>query len=157
MNETVASIVGEEIGRRVIERFYPEFVPPPPVVNDSLKESQDDPTAFDVNAEMRETRIRVDEFLVEGRVEEAETYMEERRQFLWENGHRFRKINQAFFAFFGAYAETPGEQGDDPIGPALLALREDSSTLREFLDRVSPITSLEDLQDLSVDLGTGSS
>ena len=28
INETVASIVGDEISRRVVERFYPEQVPP---------------------------------------------------------------------------------------------------------------------------------
>ena len=30
MNETVAAIAGKEIGRAVIERFYPQFLPPPP-------------------------------------------------------------------------------------------------------------------------------
>jgi hypothetical protein len=87
-------------------------------------------------------------------VEEAEDYMEERRQFLWDNGYRIRKLNQAFFAFYGAYADTPGEQGNNPIGPALLALRDNSTTLRDFLDRVSPITTLEDLQEATAGLET---
>src|SRR5690606_11700501 len=29
INETIASIFDQEIGSRVIERYYPEFVPPP--------------------------------------------------------------------------------------------------------------------------------
>jgi hypothetical protein len=152
INETVASIVGEEVGRLVIERYYPEFVPPPPVSQALSNELEENIEAFDFNGEMRLTRITVDELLAEQKVEEAETYMEERRQFLWDNGYRIRKLNQAFFAFFGAYADTPGEQGDDPIGPALLGLREDSDTLREFLDRVSPITSLEQLLEASEEL-----
>jgi hypothetical protein len=72
--------------------------------------------------------------------------MEERRQFLWDNGYRLRKLNQAFFAFYGAYADTPGEQGDDPIGPAILTVRETSQNLREFMDRMASIRSIEALQ-----------
>jgi len=152
INETVASIVGEEIGRLVIERYYPELLPPPPPAPRPSVEIEEDPEAFDLSKALRETRIRVDELLAEGEIEEAEQYMEERRQFIWDNGYRIRKINQAFFAFYGAYADTPGEQGDDPIGPALLALRDDSSSLREFLDRVSPITTFEDLLGATSDL-----
>lgn len=155
MNETIASIVGEEIGRKVIQRFYPEYVEPPPPAADASGTAAEDPDAFDFNLEMRETRIRVDELLGQGKVEEAESYMEERRQFLWDNGYRLRKLNQAFFAFYGAYADTPGEQGDDPIGPAILALRDDSGSLREFLDRISPITSLEELQEAVEALAAG--
>ncbi len=154
INETVASIVGEEVGQLVIERFYPEFVPPPPPVSDPTTEIEEDPDVFDFNGEMRITRIGVDELIAAGKVDEAEDYMEERRQFLWDNGYRIRKLNQAFFAFYGAYADTPGEQGDNPIGPALLALRDNSTTLRDFLDRVSPITTLEDLQEATAGLET---
>ncbi len=151
INETVASIVGEEIGRLVIERYYPELAPPPPAT-EPLVEIEEDPDAFDLSKALRETRIKVDELLAGEKVEEAEDYMEERRQFILDNGYRIRKINQAFFAFYGAYADTPGEQGDDPVGPALLALRDDSSSLHEFLDRVSPITTFEDLLEVTSDL-----
>jgi len=152
MNETIASIVGEEVGRMVVERFYPEFVPPPPPETDSSVVIDEDPDAFDLSSQLRTTRIHVDELLAAGSVDEAEEYMEERRQFIWDNGYRIRKINQAFFAFYGAYADTPGEQGDDPIGPALLALRDGSSTLREFMDRISAMTSLDDLQEATLEL-----
>ena len=39
----------------------------------------------------------MDELLDDGRVEEAEAYMEERRRFFGENGFHIRKLNQAFF------------------------------------------------------------
>ena len=45
------------------------------------------PGQFDYNREMRQTRLRVDELLAEGKVEEAEAYMEERRQLFVEQGH----------------------------------------------------------------------
>jgi hypothetical protein len=109
----------------------------------------DDPRPFDFGREMAQTRVRVDELLAQGEVQQAEEYMEQRRQFFWENGYRIRKLNQAYFAFYGAYADAPGEQGDDPIGPALLAIRNDSDTLAEFMNRVSAITSLDKLQEES--------
>lgn len=143
VNETAASIVGTEIGKRVIERYYPEFVRPEQ--EPEAQAGPEEPPAFDFNAEMAKTRSHVDELLAQGRVEEAEQYMEERRQFFWDQGYRIRKLNQAYFAFYGAYAETPGEQGDDPIGPAVVAVRDSSPSLRVFLDRLAPITSIEAL------------
>lgn len=149
INETVASIVGDEIGAKVIEQFYPQYTP---VESADVAEPLDDSEEseqFDINQELAETRNQVDKLLIDGAVSEAEEYMEERRQYFWDNGHRIRKINQAFFAFFGAYADVPGEQGDDPIGPAILAVREDSASLREFLNRMGSITSSEALQNVA--------
>ncbi|UCG26344.1 MAG: hypothetical protein JSW55_10305 [Chloroflexota bacterium] len=155
INETVASIFGDEIGAKVIERFYPEFVPPPAdkQAAERTENEADSAPPFEFNQEMAETRIHVDELLTEGKVEEAEAYMEERRQFFWDNGYRIRKLNQAYFAFYGAYADAPGEQGADPIGPALLAIREDSDTLAEFMDRVASISSFEGFQAEAAGLG----
>jgi hypothetical protein len=149
INETVASIFGDEIGARVIERYYPELAPPPaPAIEENLSESESDaPPVFNFSHEMAETRITVDKLLAEGEVQQAEEFMEQRRQFFWDNGYRIRKLNQAYFAFYGAYADTPGEQGDDPIGPALLALRSNSNSLAEFMRQVASVTSLEKLQE----------
>jgi len=148
MNETVASIFGDEVGARVIERYYPEFIAEPEEPAAPPSEADPDlPPPFDFRAEMAETRNRVDDLLAQNEVEQAEDYMEERRQFFWENGHRIRKLNQAYFAFYGAYAGVPGEQGDDPIGPAILAIRESSLNLRDFMDRMASLTSQEALRD----------
>jgi len=147
MNETVASILGDAVGAKVIERYYPEFIPPTEEDSgDPPEPNPNDPPPFDFSAEMAQTRRRTDELLAEGHVDEAEIYMETRRQFFWDNGYRIRKLNQAFFAFYGAYADTPGEQGEDPIGPMIVAIRESSSDLREFMDRMGSVTSLESLQ-----------
>jgi hypothetical protein len=43
-----------------------------------------------------------------GKVELAEEFMEERRQFFWKKGYHIRKLNQAYFAFHGAYAGRRG-------------------------------------------------
>ncbi len=81
---------------------------------------------------MHATRVRVDELLAAGRVEEAEQYMEERRALFVENGYMIRKLNQAYFAFYGSYADQPGATGSDPIGPALRELRYYSPSLHDL-------------------------
>jgi hypothetical protein len=89
----------------------------------------------------------VDRLLAEGEIEAAETYMEVRRELFWENGYRIRKLNQAYFAFYGAYADEPGgAAGADPVGAAVRALRAESTSLADFLNRLSWMTSFEQLQ-----------
>jgi hypothetical protein len=148
MNETAANIAGKEIGRAVLERYYPEYLPLSLNADEAVQPAPpSEPLAFDFRAEMHETRIIADHLLEEGRIDEAEEYMEERRQFLWDNGYQIRKLNQAYFAFYGAYADVPGgPAGEDPVGPAVVALRTQSVTLAEFLKRISWMTSFEDLQ-----------
>ena len=97
--------------------------------------------------EMHITRVRVDELLAEGKVEEAESFMEARRIIFLRNGYLIRKLNQAYFAFHGAYAEVPeGAAGEDPVGPAVRLLREESGSLGEFLKRMAWMNSFDDLE-----------
>ena len=148
INETAASIAGKEIGRALLERYYPELVPPPPPPPAPTDEQAPAPEApsFDFRAQMHETRVTADELLAEGKIEEAEEYMEQRRQFLWENGYRIRKLNQAYFAFYGAYADLPGgAAGEDPVGAAVRELRAQSPSLAAFLKRISWMYSFEQL------------
>ena len=154
MNETTASIAGKEIGQAVIKRYYPELVPPAPAPGDANAPAQQ-PAApvFDFNAEMRTTRVNVDQMLAEGKIDQAEQYMEARRVFFWDNGYHIRKLNQAYFAFYGAYADQPGgAAGEDPVGAAVRALRGESPDLAAFLKRISWMWSFRQLQQA---VGTG--
>ncbi len=147
MNETAASIAGKEIGRAVVARFYPERLPPPPAPPESARDKEAAPPAFDFRAEMHRTRVTVDRLLAEGKIEEAEAYMEQRRRVFWEHGYHIRKLNQAYFAFYGAYAATPGgAAGNDPVGEAVRRLRAQSPTLAAFLRRIASMRSFEALQ-----------
>jgi hypothetical protein len=152
INETVANIFGREVGALVVQRYYPELAPPP-APSPPAPPAPAEPPAFDFQAEMAATRVVVDELLAEGRIDEAEAHMEERRQFFVEHGYRIRKLNQAYFAFYGAYADVPGATGADPIGPAVVTIRERSQTLRDFMDRVAPVTTLEDLHQVATSMG----
>ena len=164
MNETTASIAGDEIGVLVIERFYPErmaALQPDPHEEDASSPSLslisfpfEHPTPgdflrppFNFRAQMHETRITTDALLAEGKIEEAEAYMEERRHVFLQNGYLLRKINQAYFAFYGAYADSPGgAAGEDPVGPAVRALREKSESLADFVNTISWMWKFEQLQ-----------
>jgi len=155
INETVASIVGREVGRRVVARYYPELLPPEPEPAPEPEDPEEEPSqpvGFDFRLEMRETRIQVDELLAEGRVEEAEAYMERRREVFVEEGYAIRKLNQAYFAFHGAYAARPGAAGEDPIGPAVRELFARSPDLRVFVDQVAGVTTLHDLEKVLEEL-----
>ncbi len=153
MNETTANISGDEVGRRVLELYYPELLAPSPSRNLILfnppapPRSSSSQTGFDFRAEMRTTRVTADELLAAGKIAEAEAYMEQRRQLFWDNGYLIRKLNQAYFAFFGAYADAPGgAAGEDPVGPAVRALREQSPTFKDFIETIAWMTSFEQLQ-----------
>jgi hypothetical protein len=153
MNETTAEMIGGELGRMVIEHYYPERVPPPPpfqgfMLRDQPPPEQQPPPAFDFRAEMHATRVRVDELLAQGRIAEAESYMEARRKFFWEHGYQIRKLNQAYFAFYGAYAaDGGGAPGRDPVGPAVRLLRRRSPTIKDFLETIAGFTSYAQLRN----------
>jgi hypothetical protein len=97
---------------------------------------------------MRLTRVRADELLAQGKIEEAEAYMEQRRRFFWENGYHIRRLNQAYFAFYGAYNAAPGggASGADPVGPAVRLLRRRSASLTEFMTTIAWFSNVQDLR-----------
>jgi len=135
MNETVVGIVSEEIGAIVYQRYYPDY-------ENSHQPTSEEPE-FDFNQEMREIRQTVDTYLAQGEISQAEEYMEEKRQYLASMGYYIRKLNQAYFAFHGTYADSP--TSISPIGAELKQLREQSASLKDFLDTAAAMTSRQDL------------
>jgi len=136
MNETLANIVGKEIGSIVFKKYYPEYG------NDVNQTAESE---FDFNQEMREIRKRVDKYLARGEIEQAEEFMEQKQQYLASMGHYIRKLNQAYFAFYGTYADRP--TSISPIGLELKELRSQSASLKDFLNAVAVMTSHQDLRD----------
>jgi hypothetical protein len=135
MNETAVGIVSKEIGNIVVQKYYPgyENSPQPPA----------EEPEFDFNREMREIRQAVDTYLAQGKITQAEEFMEQKRQYLASMGYYIRKLNQAYFAFHGTYADSP--TSISPIGAELKQLREQSTSLKDFLDTVAIMTSRQDL------------
>lgn len=139
INESLAGIVTTEIGNGVWERYYAPRSPGagPPVV---------EPDPFDFSAFMRETRVQADALLAEGAIEEAEAWMESRQLIVVAEGYRIRKLNQAYFAFHGTYADAPGST--TPIGDQLRALRATSMSLTDFLNTAAGLRTYDDLLEL---------
>ncbi len=129
LDETVASIAAKEIGDKVYRKYY---------LSEENKPPQTKP-AFDFNREMREIRKAVDTMLARGEVEAAERFMNEKRDFLATKGYNIRKLNQAYFAFYGTYADSPTSV--DPLGAQMRQLREQSGSLSEFLNIAGSLTS----------------
>ncbi len=136
INETLASMVSKEIGSIVCEKYYPEYE------NDGNQTTESE---FDFNREMRGIRKMVDKYLAQGEIEQAEEFMEQKRQYLASMGHYIRKLNQAYFAFHGTYADRP--TSINPIGLELKELRSQSASLKDFLNIVAVMTSRQDLRD----------
>jgi len=128
LNETAATLGGREIGNRAYAAITGEPVEPHLDPDLASKSSSYD-------AAIRETRRRVDELLSQENIEEAEAYMEKRRQLLVEQGFHIRKINQAFFAFRESYATGPASVS--PIAGQLKELRDQSDSLEDFLRTVA--------------------
>jgi hypothetical protein len=91
-------------------------------------------------------RGEVDALLAQGKVDEAEALMEQRREELADAGYFIRKINQAYFAYLNLYAgETGSAASTDPIGPKVDELRSRSATLKQFVDVVGSVTNVREL------------
>jgi hypothetical protein len=151
MNETTASMVGGEIGWAVMNRYYPDLAGSPPDYTPRPPE-QPQPaqpgkkSQFDFRTQMRGVRGEVDALLAQGRYEQAEDYMEHSRVTFVNHGYGLRKLNQAYFAFYGSYADRPGATGSDPIGPALRDLRYYTGSLYSFISTVRGVTTFAELQ-----------
>ena len=130
LNETVADIAGDELGAAAAGADFPERAAAG--------------TGFDaLYADLRQLRLDAEALLAAGEIEAAEALMERRRLELAERGWEYRRINQAFFAFRGGYADRP--DAVSPIGAELAALREASPDLAAFMVVVRGFTGRDDL------------
>ncbi len=134
INETVADIAGSEIAAQVLSMPGAREIAPPRIetAEAALARAATDAT-------LRDLRREVDGLLAAGEVERAEARMEEVRQDLATRGTRIRKLNQAFFAWYGTYAARP--DSIDPLGGQIRELRRASGSLPRFLEVVGGASS----------------
>ena len=147
LNETLANRFGQEVGRTVYNRLTGENVPtlePPYVPHDD--DDAVEPDRFDPRRFLHETRRRAEEMLSAGKIEDAERYMEERRQVLVENGHNIRKINQAYFAFHGTYADSPSSTS--PLARQIWELRQNTSDVGDLVKLLQTISEYSNFQKM---------
>jgi len=155
MNETTAAIAGEEISWFLIRRFFGDLIKPEENLLYKTYEasfipfSPETQESFDFQKEMYQTRVTVDKLLEQKKVAEAEKFMEARRRIFWDNGFKIRKLNQAYFAFYGAYANEPfSAAGADPVGNDVRILRARSRNLLSFIQKISWMSTYGQLQQV---------
>ena len=142
MNETVADIIGKEVGAAVVKKYYPQFQSNSQTVQASSATTVNQPV-FNFNQEMQNIRKQVDQYLAAGKIDIAEQYMQQKQEYLAANGYYIRKLNQAYFAFYGTYADSPAYE--NPIGTEIKQLRAKSPSLKVFLNTVSAMTGVNNL------------
>ena len=140
LNETAADLAGRELGDITFARMGGDLS-----VSSSryLSGEERDPI---FTRKMRETRTRVDQLLAQGKIEEAEQYMKERQWHLRLGGYGIRKLNQAYFAFRGSYAEGAGSIS--PIGDEVKELRDLVPNIRSFIQTISGVSSYEEFLNI---------
>jgi hypothetical protein len=136
LNEAAVGIISEEIVASLYSRYYGHGK-----TNDILEDSYGEESVF--HQEMRGLRRSVDQLLSEGMVLEAEQFMEQKRIYLSSLGYYIRRLNQAYFAFKGMYADKP--TSIDPIGEELRILRNQCYSVSQFLTIVANMNSRQDL------------
>ncbi len=140
INETIAGIVSDEIASMIYQKYYTSYYEDNAYV-------YSEGSGFDFYEEMRNIRIAVDNYLATGEIEQAEAFMEEERLYILSQGYYIRRLNQAYFAFYGTYASNPSSV--NPIGDMLRDLRNNSADITDFIKITSSIKNLDDLNELS--------
>jgi hypothetical protein len=131
--------VGQEIGSEVYTHYYAQY--------ETAVTSRSTPApVFDANAALRDIRRQVDAYLAAGQIDQAESYMDQQQQYLAGQGYYIRKLNQAYFAFYGTYADSG--TSIDPTGAQLKSLRAHSLSIKDFLAQAANLTSAADLKTL---------
>lgn len=152
LNETLANLFGKEVGRTVYNQLTGKDIPTlePPYIPDLDDEDEAD-ESFDPRQFLHETRIEAEALLTDGKIVEAETYMESRRQTLVENGHNIRKINQAYFAFHGTYADSPSSTS--PLARQIYELRQQSPNAGQLVKTLQTINDFGDFEAFLAERG----
>ena len=136
LNETAADIAGRELGLQTYINLNIKS-------DTSVKSNPSTAKKYpQFTKHMRETRIEVEKMLKNNNIEEAEKYMKKRWWELSLAGYNLRKINQAYFALYGIYAESAGSVS--PIGEQLREFRSLVPTTGEFVKEISQISSYSD-------------
>jgi hypothetical protein len=139
INETTAELVGQEVGRRALADLG-VMEPARQLAGDGAL------PGFNFRAYMRQTRQIAERLLALGEVDRAERFLASRRDELQRQGYAIRKLNQAYFAFYGSYTDSYAASPTNPTPDLVRQLRRQSSTVGEFLARIRTVTTLAELR-----------
>lgn len=139
LNETIADVAGRELGDAAFARMGGDL---DENASRYLAPEERDPV---FTREMRTTRERVEELLAEGEIAEAEEYMKRRWWDFRLGGYGLRKLNQAYFAFRGRYAESAASIS--PIGAQVNEMRDYHDSVGSFIKTVGKFSTYQEFLD----------
>lgn len=140
INETVADIVGDQLGE------FAAQIPGYEAVGGTVPDQERQAIRSETDPILRQLRLDVDALLDDGEIGDAERLMEQVRLQLIDLGRPFRRINQAFLAFRGGYGASPSSAS--PWGDRLIEFRSNADSLSQFLKAVRDIGSAEEADAL---------
>ena len=135
LNETVADLAGRELGDTTFARMGGDL----DISSNRYQSGENRYPTF--TEQMRKTRLKVDELLNDGGIDEAEEYMKRQWWLLRLGGYKLRKLNQAYFAFHGMYGE--GHASISPLGNQVKEFRKRFPEVGKFIENASVISSHE--------------
>jgi hypothetical protein len=139
LNETAADIVAPQIAA-MVQKAHPVSLPADANGSRPAGPAPD----IDFNKEMHALRLQVDALLAQGKTSDAETLMEQKREYFAQHGIYIRKLNEAYFAFYGTYADHA--PSSNPLGNDLQELWKRTGNVADFLRVVRDITSRAELE-----------
>lgn len=133
LNETAADIAGDELGDRTFLKLGGDLS------ISSQKYASVSVSRPHLSRILKQTRKEVERLLSLNNIAAAEKLMRKQHWTLKLGGYNIRKINQAYFAFRGNYADGPASTSQ--IGPELSEFRNHFETLGEFIVAISKVDS----------------
>tara|TARA_B100001029_G_C15063773_1_gene461288 strand:+ start:651 stop:1667 length:1017 start_codon:yes stop_codon:yes gene_type:complete len=106
-NDPKMKIVNETLANIYSEKLYINICSKDIKLKNKICDYKKLPSEFNYDLFIKNLRGEVDKLLELGKISESEQLMESARLELEKEGYYIRKINQAWFAFNGTYADSP--------------------------------------------------
>lgn len=132
VNEAVADIVAQDIGKKVIKKYYPEMDLAPPSSDESQNPAEVD---SEWSSEIKKLYGEIKRLIADGKKESIAPLLAERKQYLNSLGYDVEDLNTAYLSWGGLYissADVPS-----PIGAEVWGIRNLSTGLKDFLQKMS--------------------
>ena len=140
VNETLANIYSERLFNNVCSKK----IKLQDVICNSKKNILSD--KFNYQLFIKNLRLDVDELLKSGKINQAEKQMESARAELESKGFYVRKINQAWFAFNGTYADSPASSSN--IDQEIESFIDSQESLGDAIKKLRKVKNFEEYKNL---------
>ena len=101
---------------------------------------------FNYQLFIKNLRLDVDELLKLGKINQAEKQMESARAELESKGFYVRKINQAWFAFNGTYADSPASSSN--IDQEIESFIDSQESIGDSIKKLRKVKNFEEYKNL---------